>query len=128
MPHPPVCHPHKPNKVHIIFDSAVKQARIFLNDAPMSGPELMNSLLGVLIRFRKNPIALVFCIESMFHQVFVHPSHCNALRFLWCPQDNLKVEPVPHQMLVHIFDTSSPACTAFYGNTASYSLELWQAI
>ena len=50
----------------------------------------------------------------MFHQVFVHPSQCNALRFLWWPQGNLKVEPVPHQMLVHIFGvTSSPICAAF---------------
>ena len=114
LPHHPVYHPHKPNKVRIVFDCAAKQAGISLNDALMSGPDLMNSLLGVLIRFRKNPIALVADIESMFYQVFVHPSHCNALRFLWWPQGNLKVEPVPHQMLVHIFGaTSSPACAAF---------------
>ena len=114
LPHHPVYHPHKPNKVRIVFDCAAKQAGISLNDALMSGPDLINSLLGVLIRFRKNPIALVADIESMFHQVFVHPSHCNALRFLWWPQGNLKVEPVPHQMLVHIFGaTSSPVCAAF---------------
>ena len=100
--------------MRIVIDCAAKQAGISLNDALMSGPDLMNSLLGVLIRFRKNPIALVADIESMFHQVFVHPSHCNVLRFLWWPLGNSKVEPVPHQMLVHIFGaTSSSACAAF---------------
>ena len=74
----------------------------------------MNSLLDVLIRFKKNPIALVADIESMFHEVFVHPCHCNVLRFLWCPQGNLKVRPVPHQMLIHDFGAIfSSACTLF---------------
>ena len=42
-----------------------------------------NNLIGVLMRFREEPAAVVADIESMFHQVRVDPSDCDTLRFLW---------------------------------------------
>ena len=80
----------------------------------MQGPDLVNSLIGVLIRFRKEQVAITADIESMFHQVRVDPLHCHALRFLWWPQGNLLAPPEVHQMMVHLFGaTSSPSCAAF---------------
>ena len=35
----------------------------------LSGPDLTNSLLGVLIRFRQNPVAFMADIEQMFHSL-----------------------------------------------------------
>jgi hypothetical protein len=53
-------------------------------------------------------------IESMFHQVNVHHEDCNALRFLWWPENDLNSEPKEFQMLVHLFGaTSSPSCANF---------------
>ena len=75
---------------------------------------MMNSVVGVLIRFHKESVALTGDIEAMFHQVRVHPKDLDAFRFLWWSNDNLKKNPVPYRMLVHILGaTSSPACAGF---------------
>ncbi|XP_033099358.1 uncharacterized protein LOC117103008 [Anneissia japonica] len=44
-----------------------------LNDYLLQGPNLTNSLLGVLLKFRVEPIAIVGDIEGMFNQVLVRP-------------------------------------------------------
>ena len=114
LPHHPVQHPRKPGKIRVVFDCAAKCAGLSLNDALMQGPDLVNNLLSVLVRFRQDSIALVADIEGMFHQIRLKPSHLNALRFLWWPSGNLYETPQVFQMMVHIFGaTSSPACASF---------------
>ena len=50
-------------------------------------------------------------IKSMFHQVRVAALDTNALRFLWCPNNDLSKEPEEFKMLVQIFAaTPSPRC------------------
>ena len=77
----------------------------------------MNSLIGVLIRFKKEPIVMAADVEQMFLQVKVYPEHTDALRFLWWPDRMvacLQREPLPLQMTVHIFGAkSSPCCANF---------------
>lgn len=51
----------------------------------LQGPDLANSLIGVLLRFRQEPIAIMAVIEGMFHQVWVNGEDQNLLRFLWWP-------------------------------------------
>ena len=65
LPHFPVTNPRKP-KVRIVYDCAAKHNGIALNML-MQGPDLVNSLVGVLPRFRKEAIALTSDIECMFH-------------------------------------------------------------
>ena len=107
LSHHPVLHPHKPNKVRVVFNCAVKHKGISLNDALYQGPVLTNFLVGVLIRFQENPIALVADIKQMFHQIKVDPIDCDVLRFLWWPSGNLTEPPVTYQMLVHLFGATS---------------------
>ena len=66
----------------IIFDCSAKHRGSSLNDKLLQGPELTNSLVGVLTRFRQEAVGLVADVEAMFHQVNVVPEDCNALRFL----------------------------------------------
>ena len=114
LPHHPVFHPQKPGKARVVFDCAAKFKGTSLNDQLLQGPDLTNGLLGVIIRFRQEPVAMVADVEGMFHQVRVAPDDCNALRFLWWPNDDLSKEPVDYQMLVHLFGaTSSPSCASF---------------
>nr|CAB3263160.1 uncharacterized protein LOC104265735 [Phallusia mammillata] len=114
LPHHPVLHPRKPDKVRVVFDCAAKHAGVALNDALMSGPDLMNNLVGVLTRFRKEPVAVVSDIESMFHQIRVRPEDTASLRFLWWPKGDLSKPAEDHEMTVHLFGaTSSPSCAAF---------------
>ena len=74
----------------------------------------MNSLLGVLIRFRKETTAVMCDIEQMFHSFHVDPSHRDFLRFLWF-KDNTPGEPiVEYRMNVHLFGNGpSPAVATF---------------
>ena len=100
--------------MRVVFDCAARYNGRSLNDALMSGPPLMNTLVGVLIRFREERIALVGDIEAMFHQVRMDPVHADALRFLWWKDGKLNEEPLIYQMLVHLFGaTSSPSCANF---------------
>ena len=69
LPHHPVVHPTKPGKVRIVFDCSAKYHGTSLNDNIYQGPDLTNQLLGVLLRFRQETIALMADIEGMFNQV-----------------------------------------------------------
>ena len=60
-----------------------------MNDKLLQGPDLTNSLVGVLARFRQETVTVLGDIEAMFHQVKVAPEDCNALRFLWWPNGDV---------------------------------------
>ena len=114
LPHHAVINEKKPGKVRVVFDCAARSCGQSLNDHLMKGPNLVNSIVGVLLRFRKHLIAVVGDIESMFHQVRVPPENCDSLRFLWWPQGNLLAEPVAHRMVVHLFGAKpAPSIAAF---------------
>ena len=110
LPHHPVISPNKPGKIRVVFDAAAKFHGTSLNDQLLQGPDYINNLAGVLMRFRQEEVVLVADIEQMFHQVRVPAEDCDALRFLWWSGD-LNDEPAEYQMLVHIFGaTYSPCC------------------
>ena len=71
LPHHLVLHPHKPGKVRRVSDAAAKYQGTSLNDQLSSGPHLLNSLVGILMRFRQELIAMSADIEAMFNQVAV---------------------------------------------------------
>ena len=54
----------KSTPVRIVFDSSARYMGHMLNDYWAKGPHLRNDLLGVLIRFRENNIAMIGIIQS----------------------------------------------------------------
>lgn len=67
-----------------------------------------NLLVGVIVRFRQETVAVMANVEAMFHQFRVNDEHTDLLRFLWWPDGNYKQELVEHKMLVLcIFDATS---------------------
>ena len=82
-----VYNPQKLDQIRGVFYSSAEYQVVSLNGVLLSGPNLTNSLLGILLRFRRNAIAVSADIEQMFHSVLVSPEHRNYLRFLWY-QDN----------------------------------------
>lgn len=95
-------HPQKPDKVRIVFDCAVTHKGTSLNDKVLQGPDLTNKLLGVLLRFRKEPVALMADIEQMFHQVMVPPRERDVWRYLWLPEGDFDFPPKVYRMTVHL--------------------------
>ena len=79
LPHHPVTHPLKPEKVRVVYDCAASYGRTSLNQQFLQGPDQTNQLTGVLIRFREELIATVADVEAMFHQVLVEPEDRDAL-------------------------------------------------
>ena len=113
LPHHAVISPNKPGKVRIVFDAAARFDGMSLNDHLLTGPDLANSLIGILMRFRQRPVALTADIEAMFHQIRIQPADQPALRFLWRGSDRDR-PPDVYQMQVLIFGAAASPCTATY--------------
>ena len=114
LPHHPVFHPHKPEKLRIVFDCAAKFQGLSLNDMVHRGPDLTNKLVGVLLRFRQERVAFMADIEAMFHQVLVNQTDRDVLRFLWWSNDDISCAPKIYRMVAHLFGgVWSPSCANF---------------
>ena len=96
--------------MRIVFDAAGEYDGMSLNKALLTGPDLQNNLVGVLLRFRNHTFAIAADIEAMYHQIRISKSDANSLRFFW--QDDLTQDvPEIYQMVVHIFGgKDSPWC------------------
>ena len=66
-----------------IFDCSVDFKGMSLNKNLMSGSDLTNQIVWVVIRYLEEAVVRIGDIESMFHQVLVPEYDCSLLRFLW---------------------------------------------
>ncbi|XP_070546562.1 uncharacterized protein [Ptychodera flava] len=114
LPHHNVVHPDKPDKFRIVFDCAAEYEGTSLNKQVLQGPDLTNNLIGVLLRFREKPVAIMGDIEGMFLQVKVPNKHRDVLRFLWWKDGQIGAELEVFRMTVHLFGgVWSPSCASF---------------
>ena len=113
IPHHGVYHPTK-RKLRVVFDCSAELDGVSLNSMLLQGPDFMNSMLGVLVRFRIGLIPVTADIEAMYHQVKIPEEHCKFLRFFWWEDGDLNKEPVECEMCVHPFGAiSSKNCVIF---------------
>ncbi|KAK7905231.1 hypothetical protein WMY93_017838 [Mugilogobius chulae] len=110
-----VYHPRKPKQIRVVFDSSAKYDDVSLNDVLLTGPDLNNSLLGVLMRFRKEAVAFTADIEQMFYCFNVREQDRNYLRFLWFRDNDLSKDITEYRMTVHVFGNSPSPAVAIYG-------------
>ena len=114
LPHHAVIHPRKPDKVRVVYDCAAKHQGLSLNDVVHQGPDFTNKLIGVLLRFREECIAVTSDIEGMFQQVRVSPPDRNFLRFLWWDKNEINGNIKTYRMTTHLFGGKwSPSCANF---------------
>ena len=112
LPHHPVIKPHKPGKVRRVWNASAKYQSTALNDQLLPGPDLLHSLIGIIIRFREHKIALSVDIEAIFHQVAVPSDDNRCLQFLWRedPEQRIKI----YENTWHVFGVmSSPTCAKY---------------
>ena len=110
-----VYHPQKPNKIRVVFDSSAQYSGVSLNNVLLTGADLNNSLIGVLLRFRKEPVASMANIQQMFHGFMVREDHRNYLRFLWHKDNDVNKEVIDYRMKVQVFGNSPSPAIAVYG-------------
>lgn len=123
LSHHGVFNSKKPDKLRVVFDASATFASHSLNSLLLQGPDLNNSLIGVLTRFREKEVAVACDIERMFYCFKVDEEYRDFLRFLWFDKAGHVVD---YRMTVHVFGaSSSPGCAKFgllqlakdYGNS-----------
>ena len=114
LTHHGVYHKQK-NKLRIVFNCSLPFKGKSLNDSLYQGPDLTNSILGVLLRFRQEKIAFIGDISKMFYQVRVSPENRDYLRFFWLSDSSDFSSAIcEYRLTVHVFGaTSSPSVANF---------------
>ncbi|XP_075253255.1 uncharacterized protein LOC142345059 [Convolutriloba macropyga] len=109
LPHHPVEHKMK-KKVRRVTNAASVYKGHSLNKALLTGPDLLCSLVGLLLRFRQYKIAVTGDIEAMFMQVAIRTEDQDALRFLWNKDGEEKI--FKYKRLI-FSATCSPSCAIY---------------
>lgn len=91
LPHFGVDNPNK-GKLRLVFDAAASSAGQSLNNYLLPGPNLLESLLGIMFRFREKPIGLTGDIKDMFLRIRIRAIDQHALRFLWRDSPNETIQ------------------------------------
>ena len=75
----------KTTKVRVVYDASAKTkaSNVALNDCLHTGPSLNPLLFDILLRFRKQRVALVADIEKAFLDIEVHERDRDSFRFFW---------------------------------------------
>ncbi|XP_049875571.1 uncharacterized protein LOC126373455 [Pectinophora gossypiella] len=111
LPHFGVTNPNKPGKLRIVHDASAKSSGVSLNTLILPGPDLLQSLLGILMRFREGQIALNGDIREMFPQIKIREEDRDCQRYIWLsPEGQLK----EFHMTSLIFGASASPFTAIY--------------
>lgn len=97
----------------LVFDAAAKSRSVSLNDLLLSGPDLLKSLPGILMRFRRFRIAIKSDMKDMFLKIRIRKEDLDAQRFLWRGK-NRSIDPEEYIVLSVFFGaTSSPTIALF---------------
>lgn len=89
IPHHGVYHLQKPGKIRVFFYCSARFKGTSLNEHLLTGPDLTNTLIGVLCCFRKGQVVIMCDVERMFDQFHVAPEDVPV-------QSNHKGKPI-HQ-------------------------------
>ena len=63
LPHFGIYHPKKSTQILVVFDSSAEYKGTSLNKELLSGPDVLNNLHGIMIRFSQETIGVTCDIE-----------------------------------------------------------------
>ena len=114
LPHFPVVRMDKSStKVRIVFDCSAKCEGVSLNDMIHTGPKLQKDLFDVLIRFRRNPVALACDIREMYLQIATDEKDRSYFRMFWRNVDT-ESEPTVYEFSRVVFGKNSAPMESQY--------------
>ena len=84
IPHHAVLRPDKKSTlVRIVFNSSSTFQGHVLNDCWKKGPDLLNGIFGVVLRFREKEVAVLGDISKMYHRILIPERDQHVHRYLW---------------------------------------------
>ena len=113
LPHRYVINPKKPQRLRRVYDASAKYQGQSLNDKIYTGPDLLSSLFGVLLRFCEGQIAMAADVKEMYHMLRLPDRDKPALRFLWNEEEDAQ-EPGVYQFERTVFGEVSAPSRANY--------------
>ena len=99
----------KSTPVRIVFNSSAIFRGHRLNDYWKEGPDLLNDLFGVVLRFRENEVAFIGDISKMYHRIRIPEADQHVHKFLW---RNLQTDREPDVYIKTVLtfgDKTAPA-------------------
>lgn len=94
-------------KLRVVFDGSCKTSSgVSLNDNLSIGPSIQDSLVSILLRWRKHKIVLIADIEKMYRQIKVKPNDSNFQRIVWRFSPN---DPISDYRLTTVTYGTAPA-------------------
>ncbi|XP_053699015.1 uncharacterized protein LOC128745985 [Sabethes cyaneus] len=119
----PEVNPNKPGKTRLVWDAAAAVHGVSLNSVLLKGPDLLTSLLSVLIQFRKYRTAVCGDIREMYHQVQIREEDQHCQRFFWKDKES-DVNPSTYIVQVMTFGACcSPSTAQYVKNTHAKRFE-----
>ena len=110
IPHHAVLRPEKKSTpVRIVFNSSSVFQGHQLNDYWMKGPDLLNNLFGVNLRFREREVALIGDISKMYHRILIPEQDQHVHRFLWRNLETHREPDVYVKTVLTFGDKPAPA-------------------
>ena len=105
---------NKSTPLRIVFNSSAIYKGHCLNEYWKKGPDLLNNLSGVLLRFREHSVAICADISKMYHRILIPDRDQHVHRFLWRDMNQEK-EPDVYMMKVVTFGDKPAAAMAQIG-------------
>lgn len=98
----------------MVFDSSAKYQDVSFNLVLLQGPDMLNSLVGIPLIFRKEKVAVTMDVQPMFYNFKVPEKHRSFLRFIWHGNNNFREPFLDNQMTSHVFgNTASPTVSNY---------------
>ena len=107
--HHEIVRPEKTTPIRIVFNSSASFQGHRLNDYWMKGPDLLNSLFGVTLRFRENEVAVTGDISKMYHRVLIPEQDQQVHRYLSRNMETNREPDVYVKTVLTFGDKPSPA-------------------
>ena len=100
-------------KKQIVYHGKAKFKGVCVNDAILSGPDLLNSLVGILMCFRFGEFALMADVTKCYFQIGLPEAQKDLFRILWYENDDVEHgRIVPFHFCVHPWGLKSSSFIA----------------
>ncbi len=99
----------KSTPVRIAFNSSSRYKGQCLNDCWIKGPDLLNNMFGVILRFREQPVAVSGDISKMYHRIGIPEEDQHVHRFVWRDMDTTRPPDTYVKTVLTFGDKPAPA-------------------